>query len=52
MTATPAVVRWYDVDVDGATVQVMEAGSPDADPLLFLHGWGCRRRARRRGSRG
>ena len=29
---------WRDVDVDGATVRVMEAGS--GDPLLFLHGWG------------
>jgi pimeloyl-ACP methyl ester carboxylesterase len=26
------------VDVDGATVRVMEAGT--GDPLLFLHGWG------------
>lgn len=29
---------WRDVDVDGATVRVMEAGT--GDPLLFLHGWG------------
>src|SRR5687768_17492266 len=35
-----APVRWRDVLVDDATVRVMEAGDPDADPLLFLHGWG------------
>lgn len=29
---------WREVDVDGAPVQVMEAGT--GDPLLFLHGWG------------
>lgn len=29
---------WRDVDVDGATMRVMEAGA--GDPLLFLHGWG------------
>ena len=29
---------WRTVDVDGAKVRVMEAGS--GDPLLFLHGWG------------
>jgi pimeloyl-ACP methyl ester carboxylesterase len=29
---------WRDVEVDGATVRVMEAGR--GDPLLFLHGWG------------
>ncbi|MCW2679242.1 MAG: putative hydrolase [Frankiales bacterium] len=32
--------RWRDVLVDGAVVRVMEVGDPDADPLLFLHGWG------------
>ena len=26
--------------VDDALVRVMEVGDPDADPLLFLHGWG------------
>jgi pimeloyl-ACP methyl ester carboxylesterase len=26
--------------VDDAVVRVMEVGDPDADPLLFLHGWG------------
>lgn len=31
------------VDVDGAAMQVMEAGS--GDPLLFLHGWGLTPRA-------
>lgn len=36
----PHVPRWRDVVVDGATVRLMEAGDPDADPLLFLHGWG------------
>jgi pimeloyl-ACP methyl ester carboxylesterase len=34
---------WRDVDVDGATVRVMEAGK--GDPLLFLHGWGLTPRA-------
>jgi pimeloyl-ACP methyl ester carboxylesterase len=34
---------WRDVDVDGATVRVMEAGR--GDPLLFLHGWGLTPRA-------
>jgi pimeloyl-ACP methyl ester carboxylesterase len=29
---------WRDVEVDGATVRLMEAGR--GDPLLFLHGWG------------
>ncbi|MGB8649075.1 MAG: alpha/beta fold hydrolase [Mycobacteriales bacterium] len=29
---------WRTVQVDGAAVRVMEAGS--GDPLLFLHGWG------------
>jgi pimeloyl-ACP methyl ester carboxylesterase len=29
---------WQTVDVDGAMVRVMTAGS--GDPLLFLHGWG------------
>ena len=32
--------RWRDVVVDGAVVRLMEHGDPDADPLLFLHGWG------------
>ncbi|MCW2615357.1 MAG: putative lipase [Frankiales bacterium] len=35
--ATPT---WRDLEVDGSTVRLMEAGDPDADPLLFLHGWG------------
>jgi pimeloyl-ACP methyl ester carboxylesterase len=34
---------WRDVDVDGATMRVMEAGA--GDPLLFLHGWGLTPRA-------
>jgi pimeloyl-ACP methyl ester carboxylesterase len=29
---------WRNVDVDGATIRIMEAG--EGDPLLFLHGWG------------
>ncbi|MEX2291784.1 MAG: alpha/beta fold hydrolase [Mycobacteriales bacterium] len=40
MSRTPPPVRWRDVRVDDAVVRVMEAGDPDADPLLFLHGWG------------
>ena len=32
--------RWRDVLVDDSVVRVMEVGDPDADPLLFLHGWG------------
>lgn len=35
-----AAVRWRDVQVDDAVLRVMEAGDADADPLLFLHGWG------------
>jgi pimeloyl-ACP methyl ester carboxylesterase len=34
---------WHTVTVDGAAVRVMEVCQPsarDADPLLFLHGWG------------
>jgi pimeloyl-ACP methyl ester carboxylesterase len=34
---------WRNVDVDGSTVRVMEAGR--GDPLLFLHGWGLTPRA-------
>ena len=30
--------RWRTIDVDGAALRVMEAGT--GDPLLFLHGWG------------
>lgn len=40
MSRSRAAVRWRDVRVDGAVMRVMEAGHPDADPLLFLHGWG------------
>ena len=40
MSRTPSPVHWRDVHVDGAVVRVMEAGDADADPLLFLHGWG------------
>ena len=39
MQTVPAPT-WRTVEVDGATIRVMEAGDPDADPLLFLHGWG------------
>ena len=35
---------WRTVDVDGAAVRVMEAGT-GGDPLLFLHGWGLTPRA-------
>ena len=35
-----STARWRDVPVDDAVLRVMEAGDPDADPLLFLHGWG------------
>jgi pimeloyl-ACP methyl ester carboxylesterase len=37
------VTAWRTVTVDGAAVRVMEVFQPsarDADPLLFLHGWG------------
>ena len=40
MSKRPAPPRWRDVQVDDAVVRVMEVGDPDADPLLFLHGWG------------
>lgn len=40
MTRSPAPVRWRDVVVDDSVVRLMEAGDSDADPLLFLHGWG------------
>lgn len=40
MTTRPT---WRTVDVDGAAMRVMEAGS--GDPLLFLHGWGLTPRA-------
>jgi pimeloyl-ACP methyl ester carboxylesterase len=38
-----SIASWRDVDVDGATVRIMEAGR--GDPLLFLHGWGLTPRA-------
>jgi pimeloyl-ACP methyl ester carboxylesterase len=40
MPTTPAGSRptWRTVDVDGAGMRVMTAGT--GDPLLFLHGWG------------
>jgi pimeloyl-ACP methyl ester carboxylesterase len=40
MTARRARPRWRDVQVDDAVVRVMEVGDPEADALLFLHGWG------------
>ena len=40
MSRSPSPVRWRDVRVDDGVVRLMEAGDPDADPLLFLHGWG------------
>jgi pimeloyl-ACP methyl ester carboxylesterase len=39
-SAATRAATWRDVRVDGATVRLMEAGDPAADPLLFLHGWG------------
>ena len=38
MTRTVERPVWRTVDVDGASMRVMTAGS--GDPLLFLHGWG------------
>jgi pimeloyl-ACP methyl ester carboxylesterase len=38
-----SAASWRDVEVDGATVRVMEVGQ--GDPLLFLHGWGLTPRA-------
>ena len=40
MSKRTAPPRWRDVQVDDSVVRVMEVGDPDADPLLFLHGWG------------
>jgi pimeloyl-ACP methyl ester carboxylesterase len=40
VSRSTVAVRWRDVPVDDAVMRVMEAGDPDADPLLFLHGWG------------
>jgi pimeloyl-ACP methyl ester carboxylesterase len=40
---TLARPSWQTVDVDGASLRVMTAGS--GDPLLFLHGWGLSPRA-------
>src|SRR5881398_3490901 len=34
----PERPTWQTVDVDGASLRVMTAGT--GDPLLFLHGWG------------
>jgi pimeloyl-ACP methyl ester carboxylesterase len=31
--------RTRQVDVDGSSLHVVEAGDPDARPVLFLHGW-------------
>lgn len=45
MSRPPHEVTWRTVDVDGAAVQVMEAGDPDREILLFLHGWGLTPRA-------
>ena len=38
MSSSTTAAVWRDLDVDGARVRVMEAGS--GAPLLFLHGWG------------
>src|SRR3954452_1558818 len=40
---TPERPTWRTVDVDGARLRVMTAGT--GDPLLFLHGWGLSPRA-------
>jgi pimeloyl-ACP methyl ester carboxylesterase len=42
-------VSWRSVDVDGAAVRVMTAGT--GDPLLFLHGWGLTPRSYEKGIR-
>jgi len=39
----PGRPSWQTVDVDGASIRVMTAGT--GDPLLFLHGWGLSPRA-------
>ena len=39
----PVELTWRTVDVDGASMRVMESqqvGGRQGDPLLFLHGWG------------
>jgi pimeloyl-ACP methyl ester carboxylesterase len=38
VTRTVEHPQWQTVDVDGAPMRLMTAGS--GDPLLFLHGWG------------
>ena len=39
--ASVAVPSWRRVELpDGPKVELMTAGRADADPLLFLHGWG------------
>ena len=43
MRRTVAPATWRTVEVDGAAMRVMTAGS--GDPLLFLHGWGLSPRA-------
>src|SRR4051794_31318816 len=43
MTAPLPKPDWRRVEVDGAPLELFEAG--DGDPLLFLHGWGLTPRA-------
>jgi pimeloyl-ACP methyl ester carboxylesterase len=43
MSPTLPVATWRRVEVDGAPVELFEAGR--GDPLLFLHGWGLTPRA-------
>lgn len=35
----PAGLRHRQVDVDGSSIHVVEAGDPVAAPVVFLHGW-------------
>jgi pimeloyl-ACP methyl ester carboxylesterase len=43
MTSTLPTAHWRTVEVDGAPMELLEAGA--GDPLLFLHGWGLTPRA-------
>jgi pimeloyl-ACP methyl ester carboxylesterase len=35
-----ATARWVTL-ADGERVRIVETGSPDAPPVVLLHGWGC-----------
>jgi pimeloyl-ACP methyl ester carboxylesterase len=43
MTSPLPEPRWRRVEVEGAPIELFEAG--EGDPLLFLHGWGLTPRA-------